>query len=96
MKSEAELKAVTQFVAEYATRLMGSGVHTSRVVRNTKRLGEALGVDETRMTLTKQIHDTQVSVVTEDKVGMGLHRPMEWQSDAIVTALPETPRPSIQ
>ena len=44
MKSEAELKAVTQFVAEYATRLMGSGVHTSRVVRNTKRLGEALGV----------------------------------------------------
>ena len=91
MKSEAELKAVTQFVAEYATRLMGSGVHTSRVVRNTKRLGEALGVDETRMTLTKQIHDTQVSVVTEDKVGMGLHRPMEWQSDAIVTALPDTP-----
>ena len=91
MKSEAELKAVTQFVAEYATRLMGSGVHTSRVVRNTKRLGEALGVDETRMTLTKQIHDTQVSVVTEDKVGMGLHRPMEWQSDAIVTALADTP-----
>ena len=44
MKSEAELKAVTQFVAEYATRLMGSGVHTSRVVRNSKRLGEALGV----------------------------------------------------
>ena len=23
---------------------MGSGVHTSRVVRNSKRLGEALGV----------------------------------------------------
>lgn len=43
------------------------------------------------MTLTKQIHDTQVSVVTEDKVGMGLHRPMEWQSDAIVTALADTP-----
>ena len=61
MKSEAELKAVTQFVAEYATRLMGSGVHTSRVVRNTKRLGEALGVDETRMTLTKQIHDSEVA-----------------------------------
>ena len=54
-------------------------------------LGEALGVDEARMTLTKQIHDTQVSVVTEDKVGMGLHRPMEWQSDAIVTALADTP-----
>ena len=27
----------------------------------------------------------------EGKVGMGLHRPMAWQSDAIVTALPDTP-----
>ena len=44
MKTQAELKAIARFVAEYATRLMGSGVHTSRVVRNTKRLGEALGV----------------------------------------------------
>ena len=44
MKTQTELKAIARFVAEYATRLMGSGVHTSRVVRNTKRLGEALGV----------------------------------------------------
>ena len=44
MKTQAELKAIARFVAEYDTRLMGSGVHTSRVVRNTKRLGEALGV----------------------------------------------------
>ena len=36
MKTQAELKAIARFVAEYATRLMGSGVHTSRVVRNTK------------------------------------------------------------
>lgn len=52
---------------------------------NYRLLGEALGVDETRMTLTKQIHDTQVSVVTEDKDGMGLHRRWNWQSDAVVT-----------
>ena len=44
MKTAAELKEIAQFIAEYATRLMGSGVHTSRVVRNSKRLGEALGV----------------------------------------------------
>ena len=67
------------------------GDELENVRENYRLLGEALGVDETRMTLTKQIHDTQVSVVTEDKVGMGLHRPMEWQSDAIVTALPDTP-----
>ena len=67
------------------------GDELGNVRENYRLLGEALGVDETRMTLTKQIHDTQVSVVTEDKVGMGLHRPMEWQSDAIVTALADTP-----
>ena len=67
------------------------GDELENVRENYRLLGEALGVDETRMTLTKQIHDTQVSVVTEDKVGMGPHRPMEWQSDAIVTALADTP-----
>ena len=67
------------------------GDELENVRENYRLLGEALGVDETRMTLTKQIHDTQVSVVTEDKVGMGLHRSMEWQSDAIVTALADTP-----
>lgn len=67
------------------------GDELENVRENYRLLGEALGVDETRMTLTSRIHDTQVSVVTEDKVGMGLHRPMEWQSDAIVTALADTP-----
>ena len=67
------------------------GDEPENVRENYRRLGAALGVDEGRMTLTKQIHDTQVSVVTEDKVGMGLHREMAWQSDAIVTALPDTP-----
>ena len=35
----------TQFVAEYAAHLMGCGIHTSRVIRNTKRIGEALDFD---------------------------------------------------
>lgn len=39
-----EVKEIATFIGEYATRLMGSGVHTSRVVRNTKRIGEALGI----------------------------------------------------
>ena len=68
------------------------GDELENVRENYRLLGETLGVDETtHERSTKQIHDTQVSVVTEDKVGMGLHRPMEWQSDAIVTALPDTP-----
>lgn len=35
----------TRFIAEYAGHLMGCGIHTSRVIRNTKRIGEALNFD---------------------------------------------------
>lgn len=47
------------------------GDELENVRENYRLLGKTLGVDETRMTLTKQIHDTQVSVVTEDKVRHG-------------------------
>lgn len=44
MNSPNELRDITRFLLEYANRLMGSGVHTSRVVRNTRRIGESLNV----------------------------------------------------
>ena len=67
------------------------GDEEASVREHYRRLAEALGVDEKRFTLTRQIHETEVSVVGEEQVGMGLHRPMAWRSDAIVTALPDTP-----
>ena len=67
------------------------GDERENVLENYRILAEQLGMDEGRITMTKQIHDTQISVVTEDEAGMGLHQPMAWESDAIVTALPETP-----
>ena len=45
MYSTDELKDITHFLLEYANRLMGSGVHTSRVVRNTCRIGHSLNVE---------------------------------------------------
>ena len=45
MHSLNELKDITHFLLEYANRLMGSGVHTSRVVRNTCRIGHSLDVE---------------------------------------------------
>lgn len=45
MNSSNELKDITRFLLEYANRLMGSGVHTSRVIRNTRRIGKSLDVD---------------------------------------------------
>lgn len=45
MKTRHELTEILDFIAEYATYLLGSGVHTSRVIRNSQRIGESQGVD---------------------------------------------------
>ena len=37
MKTQKELHEILDFIAEYATYLLGSGVHTSRVIRNSQR-----------------------------------------------------------
>lgn len=45
MKTQKELHEILDFIAEYATYLLGSGVHTSRVIRNSQRIGASQGVD---------------------------------------------------
>lgn len=55
MKTESELKEVAEFISEYSVCLLGSGVHTSRVLRNCDRLGAALGVRIHMTTLSKTI-----------------------------------------
>ena len=45
MKTRQELTEILDFIAEYATYLLGSGVHTSRVLRNSQRIGASQGVD---------------------------------------------------
>lgn len=45
MKTHHELTEIMNFISEYASVQLGSGVHTSRVARNTHRLGEALDID---------------------------------------------------
>ena len=55
MHSKEELKDITRFLLEYAARLMGSGVHTSRVVRNTHRIGQSLDVDAAVSVIQKNL-----------------------------------------
>ncbi len=55
MHSQNELKDITRFLLEYANRLMGSGVHTSRVVRNTCRIGHSLDVETTVCVLQRNL-----------------------------------------
>jgi uncharacterized membrane protein YjjP (DUF1212 family) len=50
-----ELKEIAQFVADYATCLSGSGVHTSRIIRNSMRIGESLNVTVQMTILHKSI-----------------------------------------
>ena len=46
MKTSESLLSIGKFIAEYSAHLMGAGVHTSRVVRNSKRIGEAFRSEE--------------------------------------------------
>lgn len=45
MRENESLVSIAKFIAEYSSHLMGCGVHTSRVIRNSKRIGESFGVD---------------------------------------------------
>ena len=55
MQNDSKLKEQALFLSQYASELMGAGVHTSRVIRNTKRIGEALGIAVTISGLHKSL-----------------------------------------
>ncbi len=67
------------------------GDDPDNVRENYRILCGALGMDYDRVTRTEQVHRAEVSVVTEELAGTGLRLPMTWESDAIVTNLPDTP-----
>lgn len=64
-RTREDLSQICQFIAEYSTTLMGAGVHTSRVVRNAKRIGDAfdvkvnIGVFHTNIIITIIDNQTQ-------------------------------------
>lgn len=55
MKSAEEIKDFTRFIADYATSLLGSGVHTSRVMRNSGRIASSMGLQVHMTTFQKSI-----------------------------------------
>lgn len=69
----------------------GRGDDPENVFQNYHILANALHMPYERVTLTKQVHRADVTVVTEQTVGMGLTQPMAWQTDAIITNLKDTP-----
>ncbi len=61
---EAQVREQAMFLVEYASLLMGAGVHTSRVARNTKRIGESLGLKVTISATQKSLHLSAVNQET--------------------------------
>lgn len=50
-----DLWKVGEFIAEYSAHMMGCGIHTSRIIRSAKRIGEAFGYVLTMSILPKSI-----------------------------------------
>ncbi len=57
-KIHDNLKQYTLFLSEYAVCLLGAGVHTTRIVRNTCRIATALGVKAEMTVLHKTLNLT--------------------------------------
>lgn len=85
-----ELRAIVHFLLEYANRLMGSGVHTSRVVRNTCRIGQALGVEPTvcvlRSTTIVSVRDLSTGHVCSEMANVPA-LPISFELNAELSAL---------
>ena len=64
MREEVTIKDISNFLLDFATTLMTAGVHTSRVVRNVKRIAESFGY-EVEMTIFQK-HITMSILHKED------------------------------
>ncbi|MFV0365077.1 MAG: threonine/serine exporter ThrE family protein [Mangrovibacterium sp.] len=87
---ENELYDKAEFLLEYATHLMGCGVHTSRVWRNTRRIGEAYGYEveigvfnlNIILTLRDKEHHAQIT-----EMAVVNHLPINFEHNARLSAL---------
>ncbi len=65
------------------------GDSQEHVMENYRRMGKALGVDETRMVLSYQTHTTNVRKVTEEDAGKGVVRERDYRDvDGLITDVP--------
>ena len=90
MKTSESLMSIGKFIAKYSAHLMGAGVHTSRVVRNSKRIGEAFGVEVKMSVFHKNIILTITDKNTQESrnqvVDIPAH-PISFEHNAELSAL---------
>ena len=90
MKTSESLLSKGKFIAEYSAHLMGAGVHTSRVVRNSKRIGEAFGLDVKLGVFHKNIIltiiDKQTNEACNEVIDIPAH-PISFEHNSELSAL---------
>lgn len=90
MQQSHQLTETLDFIAEYATYLLGSGVHTSRVVRNSQRIGASQGVEIQLMSFQKSsvvsIHDPRTGESVTRAVRI-IQRPISFVRNSDLSAL---------
>ncbi len=70
---------------------VGRGDDPAAVVENYRRFCGAVGMDENRVVLSKQVHETTVRVCTADDAGKGLWSSRDYTADALITNEPDLP-----
>lgn len=66
MNQSLKLKELTTFIADYASVLLGSGVHCTRVVRNSRRICEAYDIEVTMMIMASNFILTLIDRQTDE------------------------------
>ena len=67
---------------------VGRGDDPAAVAENYRRFCAAVGLDERRAVLSKQVHETTVRRCTADDAGKGLLRQRDYTADALITDCP--------
>lgn len=87
---QARVLSISRFIAEYSSTLMGSGVHTSRVIRNSKRIGDSFGLDIKigifQKTIVLTIIDSENNITHSEVVDITSH-PISFEFNAELSAL---------
>ncbi|MFV0506020.1 MAG: threonine/serine exporter ThrE family protein [Bacteroidales bacterium] len=88
--STVDINTLGDFLKEYASHMMASGVHTSRVIRIVRRIGESYGYDVKIIILSKSLsisirnEQTKERYMNIDIIG---HKPINFEHNSRLSAL---------
>lgn len=89
-KKNETLMDVSSFISEYAAHMMGCGVHTSRVIRSTKRIGESFGyrvnISVFQKNIILTVFDEKTSERYNEVIDIPAH-PISFEHNAELSAL---------